>query len=283
MDELDLKIREFEALSPTEITVDEILARLRPLMHGYNVIGTMCFPPLSIYRARRASGFPRWNQVRDLSYSKSGSGFDRRANRKGVEIFYGASSADLALAEIDVKLGDYVVISDWEITAPLLAQIVGMAGIPAQLVPTDERNTKLAEFLKRNFYRNTGRPWSIAISEFFLCGINDRRPPEQQDPSVPDNVQALRYPSARQPNLGENFAIRGSFVDSAMRVTGAELFYIDPAKTESNALRRASTFVDGVIHWEMINSASSDVRRACQRLAQRERSRLVSCCLSVLT
>jgi len=95
----------------------------------------MCFPPLSIYRARRASGFPRWNQVRDLSYPKSGSGFDRRANRNGVEIFYGASSADLALVEIDVKLGDYVVISDWEITAPLLAQIVGMAGIPAQLVP----------------------------------------------------------------------------------------------------------------------------------------------------
>jgi RES domain len=101
MDKLDLKIRKFEALSPTEITVDEIVARLRPIMHGYRVVGTLCFPPLSIYRARRASGFPRWNQVRDLSYPKSGSGFDQRANRKGVKIFYGASSADLALAEID--------------------------------------------------------------------------------------------------------------------------------------------------------------------------------------
>lgn len=261
MDELDLKIREFEALSPTEISVDEILARLRPIMHGYKVIGTMCFPPFSIYRARRASGFPRWNQVRELSYPKSGSGLAQRANRKGVEIFYGASSADLALAEIDVKLGDHVVISDWEITAPLLAQIVGMAGIPAQLVPTDERNIKLTEFLKRNFYRSAGRSWSIAISEFFLCGINDRRRPEQQDPSIPDAVQALRYPSARQPNLGENFAIRGSFVDSAMRVTRAELFYIDPAKTEGNALLRADSFVDGVIHWEVINSGSSDIGR----------------------
>jgi len=112
MDELDLKIREFEALSPTEITVDEILARLRPIMHGYRVIGTLCFPPLSIYRARRVSEFPHWNEVRDLSYPRSGSGFDQRANRKGVKIFYGASSADLALAEIDVKLGDYVVISE---------------------------------------------------------------------------------------------------------------------------------------------------------------------------
>ena len=76
MGELDSKIREFEALSPTEITVD----RLRPMMPGYEVIGTMCFPPHSIYRARRASGFPRWNQVQDLSYPKSGSGFDRRAD-----------------------------------------------------------------------------------------------------------------------------------------------------------------------------------------------------------
>jgi len=269
MDELDLKISEFEALSPTEITVDEILARLRPMMHGYKVIGTMCFPPLSIYRARRASGFPRWNQVLDLSYPKSGSGFDQRANRKGVEIFYGASSADLALAEIDVKLGDYVVISDWEITAPLLAQIVGMTGIPAQLVPTDERNIKLTEFLKRNFYRSTARSWSIAISEFFLCGINDRRPPEEQGPSVPDAVQALRYPSARQPNLGENFAIRGPFVDSAMRATRAELFYVDPAKTEANPLMRANTFVDGVIHWEVLNSGSSDVGRSASDSSSR--------------
>jgi hypothetical protein len=141
--------------------------------------------------------------------------------------------------------------------APLLAQIVGMAGIPAQLVPTDERNIKLTEFLKRNFYRSTARSWSIAISEFFLCGINDRRPPGQQYPSVADAVQALRYPSARQPNLGENFAIR-PFVDSAMRVSRAELFYIDPAKTEGNPLMRADTFVDGVIQWEVINSGSSD-------------------------
>jgi hypothetical protein len=261
MDELDLKTRKFEALSRTEITVDEILARLRPIMHCYRVVGTLCFPPLSIYRARRASGFPCWNQVRDLSYPKSGSGFDQRANRKGVKIFYGVSSADLALAEIDVKLGDYVVISDWEITAPLLAQIVGMAGIPTQLVPTDERNIKFTEFLKRNFYRSTARSWPIAISVFFLCGINDRRRPGQQYPSVADAVQALRYPSAKQPNLGENFAIQGSFADSAMRVTRVELFYIDPAKTEGNPLMRGDTFVDGVIEWEPINSGSSDVGR----------------------
>ena len=250
-------------------------------MHGYKVIGTMCFPPLRIYRARGASEFPSWNRVRDLSYPKSGSMFDQRANRNVVEIFYGASSADLALAEIDVKLGDYVVISDWEITAPLLAQIVGMAGIPAQLVPTDERNIKLTEFLNRNFYGGTGRSWSIAISEFFLCGINDRRPLEQEDPSVPDAVQALRYPSARRPKLGENFAIRAPFVDSAMRVTRAELFYIDPAKTEGKPLMRADTFVDGVIHWEVINSGSSDVGRARQRLIQRQRARLVTSRLTV--
>jgi hypothetical protein len=157
--------------------------------------------------------------------------------------------------------------------APLLAQIVGMAGIPAQLVPTDERNIKLTEFLKRSFYRSTGRSWSIAISEFFLCGINDR-PPEQQDPSVPDAVQALRYPSARQPNLGKNFAIQGPFVDSAMRVTRAELFYIDPAKTEGNPLMRADTFVDGVIQWEVINLGSDKLRQlrcrpARQRFVQR--------------
>ena len=259
MDELDLKISEFEALSPEELTADEILARLRPIMHGYKVIGTMCYPPLSIYRARRTACFPRWNEVQDLSYPRSGSEFDQRASRRGVEIFYGASSAELALAEIDVKLGDYVVISDWEITAPLLAQIVGMAGIPAQLVPTDERNIKLTEFLKRNFYGSTGRSWSIAISEFFLSGINDRRPPEQQDTAVPDAVQALRYPSAREPSLGENFAMRGSFVDSSMRITRAELFYIDPTKTEADARMRANTFVDGVVHWEMMKSGNSDV------------------------
>src|SRR5437773_5609328 len=142
MNELDSRIKEFEALSLTEITVDEILARFRPMMHGYKVIGTMCFRPLRIYRARRAPAFPRWNQVRDVSYPRGGSEFDQRANRRGAEILYGASSAELALAEIDVKLGDYVVISDWEITAPLLAQIIGMSGIPAQLVPTDERNIK---------------------------------------------------------------------------------------------------------------------------------------------
>ena len=134
-----------------------------------------------------------------------------------------------------------------------------MAGIPAQLVPTDERNIKLTEFLRRNFYRSAARSWSIAISEFFLCGINDRRPPGQQYLSVTDAVQALRYPSARQPNLGENFAIQGPFVDSAMCVTRAELFHIDPAKTEGNPLMRADTFVDGVIQWEVIDSGSSDV------------------------
>ena len=78
MDELDLKIREFEALSPAEITVD----RLRPMMYGYKVIGTMCFPPLNVYRARRASGFPRWNQVQDLSYPNHGSA-SRSNSRNG--------------------------------------------------------------------------------------------------------------------------------------------------------------------------------------------------------
>jgi hypothetical protein len=258
MDDIDSKIAEFEASSAAEMTVDEIFTRVRLMMHGYKVIGTMCFPPLRIYRARRASELPRWNSVRDLSYPKKGSRVNQRANRKGVEIFYGASSAELALAEIDVRLGDYVVISDWEITAPLLAHIVGMAGIPSHLVPKDECNIKLTEFLKRNFYRNPGRSWSIAISEFFLSGIKDCRPPEQQDTSVPDAIQALRYPSARQPRLGENFAIRGSFVDSAMRVTRAELFYIDPAKTDANALKRADTFADGVIQWKMTNLSSSE-------------------------
>jgi hypothetical protein len=44
-----------------------------------------------------------------------------------------------------------------------------------------------------------------------------------------------------------------------MRVTRAALFYIDPEKTEGHPLMRADTFVDGVIHWEVINSGSSDV------------------------
>jgi hypothetical protein len=53
--------------------------------------------------------------------------------------------------------------------------------------------------------------------------------------------------------------MQGPFVDSAMRVTRAELFHIDPAKTEGNPLMRADTFVDGVIQWEVIDSGSSDV------------------------
>jgi hypothetical protein len=251
MDELDLQIKAFDATDFN--SVDEILISLRAMMHGHYKVATMLFPPLMIYRARRSECCPTWNSVSDLSYPKGGSDSDQRASRKGIEIFYGASNYNLALSEVRPKRGDYVVLSEWEITAPFLVQVVGMDGIADPYRPTDERDSKITEFLRRNFYRRKGSLWSIAVSEFYLDGIDyDRVSPAQRPPATPDAFQGLKYPSALAPTLGYNFAVRGSFVDSSMRITRADLIYIDSNKT-GGAIRHASKFVDGTIAWDQTN------------------------------
>ena len=123
-EEIQKAIQTIKELDFRRVEIDEIKELLIPIFKGF-VINTPKFKPgLTLYRGRYCDIKP--TNVSDLTYPpKEKIEENQRVNRAGHSVFYCSTARNVPFFELDVKLGDKIVVSKWETTEELLVNNVG--------------------------------------------------------------------------------------------------------------------------------------------------------------
>lgn len=245
---------------------DEIWATLNHLLDNHFMVGSLLYPPLTVYRGRATESLRLFSGVEDLSYPPGGSSTYQRSSKPGQKLFYCSDRLDAMATESRVRPGQFLCVGDWETTTPMLTSTIGFeVAYPTALIEKIdpklidvEASRKTMEFLKVLFLKLSDTPdvyrVSASIASFFLGEIGDKGPAVE---SLPNQFDALNYPSSIHQALGNNLAIRSEYVDKSLILKKVQIFHV-PLQPRVQAL----PIYDGAIESDRItwNRTSVDER-----------------------
>lgn len=243
-------------------TVEEILALLEPMFHGYVVSTTQFDPGFAMWRGRifnTKTPTLKPRHITELYYpspEKVGWG---RVNRRYNPVLYCSSSRKGPLFELRPCIGDYVALVQWVTTAPLLINHVGYTdaafdalhsdrahtglGFEPEPAPGDATNVMIKNFLAETFTKvvQTEHEYklSVAVAERMFSD---------------DLFNALIYPTIQMNANADNIAVKTRYADTCLQFKRAEYVRIDAIEDEgiwAPVLDTATALAeDGSIKWK---------------------------------
>ena len=229
-------IRRLEGLDPKEASISDFESHLTPLFRGYTVVAPRFDAGIYIYRARKCEKPIR---LADLSYPPAEAVTALgRANDIGQSIFYGATARSVPFFELDTQPGDYIALSKWKTTGPMMLNHIGFSSEPESFKDAKRQLDSIYKFVKEtrakgdlnalvhdylayNFSRrikekdNDHYKLTIAISrKLFSDGIFD----------------GLLYPTIQMFGNADNIALKTDAVDRLLRFVSVEYVAVKAAR-----------------------------------------------------
>jgi hypothetical protein len=146
-------------------TIDLLRERLDLLSIGHAVTQQL-FPPDQVFwRTVRWGANQQPTYRSHLSYPPPRyATVNGRVNRAGSSVFYGSSSPTGCFFEAELVPGDYIALSKWRTTRPLIMQYVGYGKgafaalaspreVPNWVTPRTAADVRLRDFLSTEFTR----------------------------------------------------------------------------------------------------------------------------------
>lgn len=237
--DLQTELQRLEDSSPLELSDELLLAKIRSLHHGFEIIAPG-FPARTVlFRAVRVTERP----VDRSRISYAPPRFIRtngRLNKAGQSMFFGAFSFFTCLVECGWQVGEFFAVSAWLTKREMLFHHLGYSretfdaykakrNLPffAQATAESERNRLLREWQARVFTQHVPRGREelyrlpISLKDFAMSAI------KQLDPNAPQIVSGVVYPSVAFHLLGDNVAILPSEVDQHMALFEVILLTLD--------------------------------------------------------
>lgn len=121
-------IRQLESMDSRAASISDFDLLIATLLRGYEVVTPKFDAGVYIYRGRKCDKLVR---LCDISYppAKLVTAFGR-ANEIGQPIFYGATARNVPFFELDAQPGDYIALSKWKTTEPMMLNHIGFSSEP---------------------------------------------------------------------------------------------------------------------------------------------------------
>jgi hypothetical protein len=230
------------------LDVDEIKARLEPVLIGYSITSPVFDPGAFLYRARRLTpDFKKENGIsrQDLIYPPASAARLGRLNREGRPVFYSSIHKQSVFFELpDLKDGDEIIVSFWKTTERMFVNNIGYTefafsrlganrAVPTWQPPSPPTSTEsvvsLRTMEKEEIDRLLEKDKSVAIKQAFSMHFMRPVSPEESHlyklttaigemhlgniPEHSTEFAGILYPSVRMWANGDNLALQPWFVD----------------------------------------------------------------------
>lgn len=211
----------------------------------------------------------------------------QRANRAGEPRFYCSAALPAVFYELRAKAGDFIALSDWEVTEPLWMHNLGFHQNTLQQMGTQNRNISLRQQLLNPIPNETqankrmreqlskafsadvpeGREYkyklSIAISEWLpsKVAIHDTTPGSPKT----NKIAGIVYPALKMRGDADNVVLLPEFVESSLKIKSVRYIKIEATdeKTSSYTVvvtAFADTFSNKTISWRDNTGAEESYR-----------------------
>lgn len=139
-------ILQIERMSIANVDDHYVFSIFNKLMKGYTTQTARLLPGSKIHRARKCE---KPQLVSEISYPPSHLVTSYgRGNLIGQSVFYGSTSGASALAEIDCKIGDRVILSEWEVISALELNHIGFTEETMETLNATRELEKIHSFVK---------------------------------------------------------------------------------------------------------------------------------------
>ncbi len=270
--EINSKISKLQNLDLKRVAIEEIEDTLTLLFTGYTLSTPIYEPGQVIYRG--ISYDVRPDNISFLWHPPNDKAKINRASREGQAIFYGATMREIPFFELDVKLGERLVVSKWKTVKELLVNHIGYTEDIFENLNSNREKPELILNKRENIDEVSVENVTVRnyFAEQFCQKISNQNPEiykltiaiaekhyfqsiNSTNPNYTEGFNALLYPTIAMRGNGDNFAIKPSFVLNGglefISVEYVEVIGIQDFKYEINTLAESNTInQDGTIIWE---------------------------------
>lgn len=222
LNEIEQRISEIDNVDLKESNIVQLNKLLSLLFRGYKLRAPRFNEGLELYRGIPYSQKPE--KLNDLSYPPSEYAKINRASREGEQIFYCSNIENVPFFELNLEVGERLIVSKWKTTRKLLVNNVGYVNENFErlksgrkngnwwdnMKPIAKKNELDQNFIIRDYLASRfSRPipkfnfdyykLTIAIAEHHFSS---------------EMFDGLIYPTIQMRGNADNFAIKKSFVDS---------------------------------------------------------------------
>jgi hypothetical protein len=234
LDEIEKRISEIENVDLQESNIDHFNTLFSLLFRGYKLGVPRFNKGLELYRGIPYLQKPK--KLDDLSYPPIEYAKINRASREGKQIFYCSNLESVPFFELNLQVGERLVVSKWKTTRKLLVNNVGYADKNFETLKSgrkngnwwdnvshiDKKNELDQNFIIRNYlaskYSRPIPPDNIDYYKFTIAIAEHHFSSEMFD--------GLIYPTIQMHGNADNFAIKKSYVDSG-GLAFLDVYYIE--------------------------------------------------------
>jgi hypothetical protein len=213
------------------ISLEEFDRKLRDVEAGDQLRSRRYSPgEIVMFRARDLNQLTRPRSASELSYPPRESAGAGRANAEGEQVFYATSRFAPSFMECGLKPGEYVICSRWRNVGTLVLRELGLAN----------HDPSAQERLYRGLFTNSQSSIYAYSAEVARRIMGDRA------------IAGIVYPSSAVGGQSENFALKPSAVDQALRALDASLYRVKKSDDDSHVLEEidfARAGANGALVW----------------------------------
>lgn len=221
---LQENIRRMTEMSISDVDDSYINLILSRLMTGYTTQTALINRGLKLYRVRKCD---KPNLVSEISYppSKFVTSYGR-GNLIGQSVFYGSTLEQSALAEVDCKIGDRVILSEWEVASELQLNHIGFTQKTKKALNSTRDLHKIYGFVKNTHnYSKLNSMIHEYLSYIFSKPTEAGREQEQYKCSANlaqimvhnKNYDGLLYPAVKLFGNCNNILLKTNSVDEKLK------------------------------------------------------------------
>lgn len=263
-------ISKIEVLDLANASEQQILSYLSSLLEGVNWKAFITNETWMLYRGIKYKHKP--NRFSDIIYPPKDKARINRANYDGEQIFYCTTKKKAVLYELDVQIGDTLVLSSWILNAPVLLNTVGFTETNLIRLGADDRtpffksegipeNAIIVQFIQEylgkkfcQFYHNTkSYILTIPIAKFLLGEVSGNSLINYSE------FEGLVYPTIRYSANAHNLALKPLVIEQSKifldRVEFIEIMNIYDNKYEYRIVDISDKQNQGALIWKELNNS----------------------------
>ncbi len=262
-DEKSELIKQIEELDLAKTSIEEIMEMLKTIMKGL-YLTTLVFPPgINLFRAIKYNAKPFfWD---DLIYPPKEKAGINRASDIGEQRFYCSTVKKVPFYELDIQVGERLVISNWTNEIPLLLNNIGYSNTELEELAknyrinfdinkinqkSNEDNIKVRNYLKEKFSKK------IEISEYYKLSIAIAKKFYEAEIILSGGNRqwaGLLYHTIRLNETADNIVLKKEIIDLGIikfqQIEFIEVVAIENDKYVYKILDFGDTVENGKIKW----------------------------------
>ena len=222
LDEIEERISEIDNVDLKESNIEQFNELLSLLFRGYELRAPRFNKGRELYRGIPYSEKPE--KLDDLSYPPLEYAKINRASREGEQIFYCSNLESVPFFELNLEVGERLVVSKWKTSRKLFVNNVGYEDKTFEKLKSGRKNGNWWDNMNPVAKKNE-LDQNFMIRDYLASKFSRPIPPDNNDyykltiaiaehHFSSEMFDGLIYPTIQMRGNADNFAIKKSFVDS---------------------------------------------------------------------